>query len=124
MRIAASRAFWTAGSSRPIRTAMIAITTSNSMREKADGYRRADRGEHMGPLLSARPGKRVRASACQRRVRGGKEGHPARRSLEAEAPEHNSTGRSSGLRLVAVLELPSRAGTFPVLAQWLGYSRA
>src|SRR5262249_3036799 len=31
MRLAASRTFWTAGSSRPIRTAMMARTTSNSI---------------------------------------------------------------------------------------------
>src|SRR5262245_31202684 len=31
-RAAASRTFWTAGSRRPMRIAMIAITTSNSMR--------------------------------------------------------------------------------------------
>src|SRR5262249_50404413 len=34
MRAAASRTFWTAGSNRPIRMAMMAITTSNSMRVK------------------------------------------------------------------------------------------
>jgi len=31
MRAAASRTFWTAGSSRPMRMAMIAITTRSSM---------------------------------------------------------------------------------------------
>src|SRR4051812_45146509 len=36
MRAAASRTFCTAGSSRPIRIAMIAITTNSSMRVKAD----------------------------------------------------------------------------------------
>src|SRR5262249_54424788 len=34
-RLAASRTFWTAGSSRPIRMAMMAMTTSNSTRVKA-----------------------------------------------------------------------------------------
>src|SRR5262249_25920038 len=34
MRAAASRTFWTAGSSRPIRMAMIAITTNSSIRVK------------------------------------------------------------------------------------------
>src|SRR5437764_12792549 len=33
-RAAASRTFWTAGSSRPIRMAMIAITTNNSISVK------------------------------------------------------------------------------------------
>src|SRR6266478_778594 len=32
MRLAASRIFWTAGSKRPIKTAMMAITTNNSIR--------------------------------------------------------------------------------------------
>src|SRR5262249_14839244 len=36
MRLAASRTFWTAGRSRPIRIAMIAITTNNSMSVNAD----------------------------------------------------------------------------------------
>src|SRR5216683_3049948 len=35
MRPAASRIFWTAGNSRPINTARIAMTTSSSMRVKA-----------------------------------------------------------------------------------------
>src|SRR5262249_3278741 len=34
-RWAASRTFWTAGMSRPINTAMMAMTTSSSMRVKA-----------------------------------------------------------------------------------------
>src|SRR6266436_2635158 len=34
VRIPASRTFWTAGSSRPIRMAMIAITTNNSISVK------------------------------------------------------------------------------------------
>src|SRR6476660_5098736 len=36
MRLAASRTFWTAGSSRPIRMAMMAITTKSSIRVKPD----------------------------------------------------------------------------------------
>jgi len=32
IRLAASRIFWTAGNSRPIRIAMIAMTTSSSIR--------------------------------------------------------------------------------------------
>src|ERR671925_64855 len=35
VRAAASRTFWTAGSRRPIRIAMIAITTNSSIRVKA-----------------------------------------------------------------------------------------
>ena len=33
-RAAASRTFWTAGSNRPIKMAMIAMTTSNSMSDR------------------------------------------------------------------------------------------
>src|SRR5947209_2873349 len=102
MRIAASRTFWTAGSSRPIRTAIMAITTSSSMRVKADGCRRADREEDIRPLLSARPGKRVRASACQRRVRDGEEQHSARAVAR---------GRSTGAKLDRqVFWLTARSG--------------
>src|SRR5438067_13741184 len=39
VRAAASRTFWTAGRSRPIRTAMIAITTSSSISVNADRRR-------------------------------------------------------------------------------------
>src|SRR5689334_24373395 len=48
-RRAASRAAWTAGSRRAIRTAMIAMTTSNSIRVKA----REDRETmgHLDPLV-------------------------------------------------------------------------
>src|SRR5687768_13497693 len=52
MRAAASRAFWTAGSRMPIRTAMMAMTTSNSIRVKA-ATRRRSRKMAMGT-----PGKR------------------------------------------------------------------
>src|SRR5215468_4855714 len=49
MRAAASRTFWTAGTSRPIRIAMIAITTSSSISVKARRRGHAPRGgEHMG----------------------------------------------------------------------------
>src|SRR5207253_3033618 len=49
VRAAASRTFCTAGKSRPISTAMIAITTSSSISVKA-GLRRDGRTEHMtGP---------------------------------------------------------------------------
>ena len=44
---AASRTFCTAGKSRPIRTAMMAMTTSNSMRVKAGRDRRERRREVM-----------------------------------------------------------------------------
>src|SRR3954452_23556393 len=40
MRAAASRTFWTAGRSRPIRIAMMAITTSSSISVNPDRSRR------------------------------------------------------------------------------------
>src|SRR4051794_30522178 len=46
IRLAASRIFWTAGSKRPIRIAMIAITTSSSISVNAD---RLERGRDMAP---------------------------------------------------------------------------
>src|SRR5262245_7699120 len=39
MRLAASRTFWTAGKSRPMRTAMMAMTTSSSINVKAESRR-------------------------------------------------------------------------------------
>src|SRR6266851_9384424 len=57
MRAAASRTFWTAGNSRPMRMAMIAITTSNSISVNAEDLFR-DRGRGMGASLSAGSGKR------------------------------------------------------------------
>src|SRR5262245_31230633 len=52
IRAAASRTFWTAGSRRPMRMAMIAITTSNSMRVKPrDPPLAGDLGAVMGEHL-------------------------------------------------------------------------
>src|SRR5262249_11674784 len=59
MRAAASRTFWTAGRSRPIRIAMIAITTNSSISVKP---RRRD-GRSIGPSLCS---KRVRDNALER----------------------------------------------------------
>src|SRR5687767_4600209 len=51
MRAAASRTFWTAGRSRPMRIAMIAITTSSSISVKAAPVgRRRERRRVMGGL--------------------------------------------------------------------------
>src|SRR5205807_2678553 len=47
-RAAASRTFWTAGRSRPIRIAMIAITTSSSISVKP--RRRVETADMDGPL--------------------------------------------------------------------------
>src|SRR5262245_2429425 len=44
MRAAASRTFWTAGRSRPMRMAMIAITTNSSISVKAPRIERLDMG--------------------------------------------------------------------------------
>src|SRR5215213_5414171 len=49
MRAAASRTFWTAGSKRPMRIAMMAMTTSNSIRVNA---RRAPGRRSMGVGLA------------------------------------------------------------------------
>src|SRR5262249_6593832 len=47
MRAAASRTFWTAGSKRPMRMAMVAMTTSNSISVKAE-RRITDDMKHLG----------------------------------------------------------------------------
>src|SRR5215470_4606055 len=43
MRAAASRTFWTAGNKRPMRIAMIAITTNNSIKVNAERGRGIER---------------------------------------------------------------------------------
>src|SRR5947209_14571379 len=50
MRLAASRTSWTTGSNKPIRTAMMAMTTSNSIRVNADRHRK-----DKGPLMNSAP---------------------------------------------------------------------
>src|SRR5438128_4809021 len=51
-RAAAARTFWTAGTSKPIRIAMMAMTTSSSMRVKA---RRRLRCKHEGVRMTDAP---------------------------------------------------------------------
>src|SRR5437660_1422934 len=51
IRAAASRTFWTAGTSRPIRIAMIAMTTSSSISVNADLPRVRGPVEYMGDPL-------------------------------------------------------------------------
>src|ERR1700733_7793742 len=51
LRRAASRAAWTAGSSRAMRVAMIAITTSNSIKVKPERLVRSDATRFMTRLL-------------------------------------------------------------------------
>src|SRR5437868_14553758 len=51
IRLAASRIFWTAGSSRPIRIAMMAMTTNSSIRVNP-GRVRARTASRMGGLLA------------------------------------------------------------------------
>src|SRR5262245_18039323 len=57
MRAAASRTFWTAGSSRPMRMAMIAITTNSSISVKAE--RQRNRGMER-PLQQMKEGRGAR----------------------------------------------------------------
>src|SRR5947209_16834428 len=58
MRAAASRTFCTAGRTRPIRTAMMAITTSSSIKVKPprECRRAAKDSRVMGPILRGRYG--------------------------------------------------------------------
>src|SRR5262245_39330482 len=63
MRLAASRTFCTAGTSRPMRMAMMEITTKSSMRVKAD------RERDIGYLLrQERPGYEENARDTARRA--------------------------------------------------------
>src|SRR5438128_602247 len=62
MRLAASRTFCTAGSSRPMRTAMMAMTTSNSIRVKP--IRRPESGYGDGSMEHLQKRSRV----CERRA--------------------------------------------------------
>src|SRR3954466_14719005 len=65
VRAAASRTFWTAGRSSPIRTAMMAITTSSSIRVNPDRRERAERRmehlRHGGPIG---PGNEKKERGC------------------------------------------------------------
>src|SRR5438477_252937 len=65
LRAAASRTFWTAGSNRPIRIAIIAITTSSSISVKAPP-RRAGRNRGNMRYLP-RIGKRITTDASRDR---------------------------------------------------------
>src|SRR3954453_6808541 len=65
LRRAASRAAWTAGSSSAIRTAMIAITTNNSISVKP----RERRGVRMGGFLGRHDKKRSGRQRSERRGR-------------------------------------------------------
>src|SRR5215216_2556868 len=64
MRFAASRIFWTAGSSRPIRMAMMAMTTSNSMSVKATRLREGAGAKRMTDLREQEVTKRKGARYC------------------------------------------------------------
>src|SRR5262245_41231436 len=67
IRLAASRTFWTAGSSRPMSTAMMAITTSSSISVKARRVRGTrDMGDpraEKAPTLLTRQGRAVNEKA-------------------------------------------------------------
>src|SRR5437763_3681622 len=86
-RAAASRTFWTAGSSRPMRMAMMAITTSSSISVNADRGRRARKEDIPDP-----PGreKRMRGTAAA--------GRGAPRPGPDRARRFGPTGREVGIR--------------------------
>src|SRR5882724_10342818 len=94
MRLAAERAAWTAGSSRPIRTAMIAMTTRSSM--------------------SVNPRDRVRSNVCftawlPGSVTGGFPGKTVR--VEASRSRRSMTpGGGGDLRVDVEVEGGSRLG--------------
>src|SRR5438128_9190482 len=63
VRLAASRTFWTAGTSRPIKMAMMAMTTSNSIRVKPD--RRNVRDMVLPPFLKKGPVHEVKRKTLE-----------------------------------------------------------
>src|SRR5262245_34123572 len=87
MRAAASRTFWTAGRSRPIRMAMMAMTTSSSIRVKADR-----RVERFMDLLRHKGNDDQKDH--NRTVRGGADGAPRVRSPALRNPSERPRGVS------------------------------
>src|SRR5436305_182043 len=91
MRAAASRTFWTAGTSSATRIAMIAITTTNSMSVKAEGRRPVLTARHRAARLAGAarlPGPRVAGAAAG----------AARALLGAGATAGGVTGAAGGHR--------------------------
>ena len=89
MRAAASRTFWTAGSSRPMRIAMMAMTTSSSISVNA---RRGRAGE-IGPFDASQDGA------------GKEKANPGRRdekALDRRATQANGVERRRLLRTLIV----------------------
>src|SRR5262249_655849 len=99
MRAAASRTFCTAGSSRPIRMAMMAITTSSSISVNAE---RPRRNRLMGSLLEQNDnGTRKPRHVRARDVSGDgllREGQKLRRSYPARPPRGTGSGGGGGCR--------------------------
>src|SRR5207253_9674922 len=89
-RAAASRTFWTAGSKRPTRTAMIAITTRSSIRVNPPRRERAMRGlrrGRSGRALGARraaPGRGTKAAVTSPGLRVAGRAN----QIEKYSPEH------------------------------------
>src|SRR5438034_3845055 len=88
IRLAASLTFCTAGSRRPISVAMMAMTTSSSIRVKADERRETNRKGAIEAVLSVGAGQRGSTSALSQRHRPVQtDCNHACRILEAEASE-------------------------------------
>src|SRR5947209_1036670 len=76
-RLAASRTFWTAGSSSPIRTATIAITTNSSISVNARRVRMEVPSRKFGERTASVRGARPRAGGVKRQGGAGGRGRPA-----------------------------------------------
>src|SRR5262245_57276637 len=99
-RLAASRTFWTAGRSRPIRTAMIAKTTSNSIKVKPLRWRLMARLLQTkgcrGPVRERRPYQGPPQTAAEPAT--GRSGPPsADRDLHGSAPNSHEFGSPWGV---------------------------
>jgi hypothetical protein len=92
MRAAASRTFWTAGNNKPIKIAMMAITTSNSIRVNPERRR-----DMVGTLQTGMSLEEYELGALQSKL----EGCTVCRTRQAPAAENVvfAAGRAIGERL-------------------------
>src|SRR5262245_44735457 len=99
MRAAASRTFWTAGSSRPIRMAMMAMTTSSSISVNAS--------RAMRPLKASI--RHLRCGANEEKQRPSAQPIPA---VVGFASQYGADGSRAGLGRLPPSKYPERVKTF------------
>src|SRR5262249_13425960 len=113
---AASRIFCTAGSSRPIRMAMIAITTNSSIRVKPRRFMRASSGRRRAAGVTKRRGKvssycRIRPTEDKGRIGEGPEwAARSGRQVQLDRPTFRHLGGEGGGRQRGVAAGDGRVG--------------